>query len=91
MAACIRGSGVEGADHLRAVAGRPQVWIGNHRSYVDTQVTDGLGDLAWSPDGSEVWFTAARQGALCALHAVDLGGRDPCIGIEYFGFLDTVT
>jgi Tol biopolymer transport system component len=34
-----------------------------------------LEGLAWSPDGREVWFTAARQGALCGLHAVDLDGR----------------
>ncbi len=31
--------------------------------------------LAWSPSGQEVWFTAARQGALCGLHAVDLEGN----------------
>jgi eukaryotic-like serine/threonine-protein kinase len=31
--------------------------------------------LAWSPDGREVWFTAARVGADAALHAVDLEGR----------------
>ncbi len=31
--------------------------------------------LAWSPDGREVWFTAAAGGAARALHAVDLSGR----------------
>jgi len=31
-----------------------------------------LNGLAWSPDGREVWFTATRVGADCALHAVDL-------------------
>ena len=31
--------------------------------------------LAWSPDGSEVWFTAARTGARSQLHAVDRAGR----------------
>jgi Tol biopolymer transport system component len=31
--------------------------------------------LAWSPDGSEVWFTAARTGARSQLHAVDRSGR----------------
>ncbi len=31
--------------------------------------------LAWSPDGSEVWFTAARTGARSQLYAVDRAGR----------------
>ena len=31
--------------------------------------------LAWSPDGSEVWFTAARTGARNQLYAVDRAGR----------------
>ena len=32
--------------------------------------------LAWGPDGREVWFTATREGASRALHAVSLGGRE---------------
>jgi dipeptidyl aminopeptidase/acylaminoacyl peptidase len=31
--------------------------------------------LAWSPDGSEVWFTAAAAGGSRALHAVTLAGH----------------
>jgi eukaryotic-like serine/threonine-protein kinase len=31
--------------------------------------------LAWSPDGREVWFTAAAGGGSRALHAVTLSGR----------------
>jgi hypothetical protein len=31
--------------------------------------------LAWSPDGSEVWFTATEVGGNRALHAVDPSGR----------------
>src|SRR4029450_5649326 len=31
--------------------------------------------LSWSPDGSEVWFTAASVGGSRALHAVSLSGR----------------
>ncbi|HEY2796542.1 MAG TPA: hypothetical protein VGK26_01520, partial [Thermoanaerobaculia bacterium] len=31
--------------------------------------------LAWSPDGGEVWFTAASVGGSRALHAVSLSGR----------------
>jgi DNA-binding winged helix-turn-helix (wHTH) protein len=40
--------------------------------------------LAWSPDGREVWFTAARLGAENELRAVDLEGREralfPAVG-----------
>jgi Tol biopolymer transport system component len=31
--------------------------------------------LAWSPDGSEIWFTAGKQGNLLSLYAVDLAGH----------------
>ena len=31
--------------------------------------------LAWSPDGDEIWFTAAEFGATASLHAVNLAGR----------------
>ncbi len=31
--------------------------------------------LAWSPDGGEVWFTAAAVGSARAVHAVSLAGR----------------
>ncbi len=34
-----------------------------------------LRGLTWSPDGSEVWFTATRSGASRGLHAVSLDGR----------------
>jgi Tol biopolymer transport system component len=34
-----------------------------------------IGGVAWSPDGREVWFTAARTGSARVLHAVDLEGR----------------
>jgi DNA-binding winged helix-turn-helix (wHTH) protein len=33
-----------------------------------------LEGLAWSPDGTEVWFTAARVGAKSELHALALDG-----------------
>jgi len=41
-------------------------------------LSDGWGDiggLAWSPDGKEVWFTAATTGFLRNLLAASLGGR----------------
>ncbi len=31
--------------------------------------------LAWSPDGKEIWFTAAEKGLNRGLHAVNLSGR----------------
>jgi Tol biopolymer transport system component len=36
---------------------------------------EDLGGLAWSADGSEVWFTASSAGADRVLHAVTLSGR----------------
>jgi len=32
--------------------------------------------VAWSDDGKEVWFTAAREGSARALHAVTLSGQE---------------
>ncbi len=32
--------------------------------------------LAWSPDGSDIWYTAAEVGSNRALHAVTLSGKD---------------
>jgi hypothetical protein len=32
--------------------------------------------LAWSPDGREVWFGAARRGSASTLHAVSLEGQE---------------
>lgn len=40
------------------------------REYASTE------GLAWSPDGREVWFTAAQVGADASLHAVRLDGRE---------------
>jgi len=42
MAPIIQGSVVTGLDHLVGSVGQPQVWIGNHLSYIDTQATDAL-------------------------------------------------
>jgi serine/threonine protein kinase len=43
--------------------------------------------LAWSPDGREVWFTAAKAGSAGDLHAVDLEGRERLIARVPGGFL----
>jgi Tol biopolymer transport system component len=36
----------------------------------------GTNDLAWSPDGNEVWFSATKRESTLALHAVTLGGDE---------------
>jgi hypothetical protein len=35
--------------------------------------------LSWSPDGKEIWFTAAREGVNAALRAVTLDGKERTI------------
>lgn len=46
------------------------------RREVLTEVFGGsAGGLAWSPDGTEIWFTAGREGSARALYAVSLSGR----------------
>ena len=35
-----------------------------------------LGQLAWSPDGGEIWFAASRSGSRRSLWAVTLSGRE---------------
>ena len=43
-----------------------------------TKLSDGwdsIQGLAWSPDGSEIWFTATRTGGDRSLYATDLSGK----------------
>jgi Tol biopolymer transport system component len=40
-----------------------------------TQEWSSANGLAWAPDGSEIWFSAAEQGPNCALRATSLSGR----------------
>jgi len=35
-----------------------------------------LGELAWAPDGREIYFSATKEGPEHSVHAVDLGGRE---------------
>lgn len=58
MAPIIQGSEVTGHEQLAAIAGRPQVWIGNHLSYIDTQATDAL-LAAHIPDVADTVLTVA--------------------------------
>jgi eukaryotic-like serine/threonine-protein kinase len=40
---------------------------------------DSAEGLAWSPNGKEIWFTASKEGAGRALHAVTLSGKERVI------------
>jgi DNA-binding winged helix-turn-helix (wHTH) protein len=55
--------------------GRVVLFDGPGRRRVLTDTWASMHGLAWSPDGTEVWFTGTRVGADSALHAVDLEGR----------------
>jgi DNA-binding winged helix-turn-helix (wHTH) protein len=55
--------------------GRVVILDRDGRRLVETGPWNSLSGLAWSADGTEVWFTAARVGAECELHAVGLDGR----------------
>ena len=53
---------------------------GNKRTL--TPVFEGAQGLAWTPDGREIWFTAAETGYNYnrAVHGVDLSGRHRLVG-----------
>jgi Tol biopolymer transport system component len=41
-----------------------------------TEAFSGVtGGLAWSPDETDIWFTAGRKGSVRALYAVSLSGH----------------
>ena len=73
----VTAAGVAVAEHPVAGDDRGQVVVFDREG--QRRVLSGawasLNGLAWSPDGSEVWFTATAVGADSALHAVDLEGR----------------
>ena len=49
-----------------------------------------LAGLAWSPDGSEVWFTASQHSYMTQMYAMDLRGHERLIAPlpGYFSLLD---
>jgi Tol biopolymer transport system component len=72
-----RGDGVAFIDHPFVRDDRGAVALVD-REGRRTVLADGWASaqgLAWSPDGTEVWFTAARSGARSELYAVDRAGR----------------
>ncbi|MGI9070042.1 MAG: protein kinase domain-containing protein [Bryobacteraceae bacterium] len=54
------------------------VGIVDRRAHKKTLTTyyESTSGLAWSPNGKEIWFTAAKHGARCDLLAVTLTGRE---------------
>ncbi len=44
-----------------------------------------MGNVAWRPDGSEVWFSGARSGEKFALYAVTPSGRERTVRREAVG------
>jgi DNA-binding winged helix-turn-helix (wHTH) protein/Tol biopolymer transport system component len=51
--------------------------VGSHGNRQLTHDYGGVQGLAWSPTGSEIWYTAAESGGSARnLHAVDLVGHD---------------
>lgn len=65
---------VPGDDRGRVVL----VEVGGHRRVLADDWASAEG-LAWSADGREVWFTAARSGADTTLYGVDLSGHQRTI------------
>ncbi len=45
----------------------------------------GIGNLAWRPDGGEIWFSGLRPGQKFALHAVTPSGRERLVRREAGG------
>src|SRR5262245_22107001 len=70
------------ADHPRTGDSRGRIVVVDlaGKKTVLTEVFASASGLAWSPDGSEIWFTAGEKGNLQALHAVDLSGRHRLVG-----------
>ena len=48
----------------------------NGKNKVSSRRWGNLQGLAWSPDGSEVWFTAGDRGVITPIYAMDLKGRE---------------
>jgi serine/threonine protein kinase len=50
--------------------------LSGHERNVSSQQPGGAVGLAWSPNGDEIWFTAAKVGLDRALYAVTLSGAE---------------
>jgi eukaryotic-like serine/threonine-protein kinase len=72
-----RGDQVAFVAHARSDSGGTVMVVapgGTARKVTGTFVD--IGGLAWSPNGREIWFTAAKKGARRELLGVDLSGRE---------------
>ena len=73
-----RGDRIAFTDHPLASDNRGNVAVvdlAGRKTVLSSDWAD-LGSLAWSRDGSEVFFSGQRQGAEHSVHAVDLDGRE---------------
>ena len=61
------------ADNIGSVA---VVDLAGRKTDLTSSWTGGIGGLAWSPSGDEVWFTAARGSDDKSLRAVDMSARE---------------
>jgi len=72
------GRSIAFVDHPTRAGDLGSIAVVDLASHMRTLATffDSAQGLAWSPDGNEVWFTAAREGALRSLTAVSLSGKE---------------
>jgi Tol biopolymer transport system component len=72
-----RGDLIAVADHVpNGDDGRIVVLDREGKAKVTSSFYVTVQGLAWSPDGTEVWFTASKEGASRALYAMDLSGKE---------------
>jgi serine/threonine protein kinase/Tol biopolymer transport system component len=57
-------------------AGFVYLLTADHKPHVLTRHFNSAQGLAWTPDGREIWFTAATTGGARVLNAVTLDGRE---------------
>jgi dipeptidyl aminopeptidase/acylaminoacyl peptidase len=78
-------SGVRFSRDGKHIAFADHPHIGDNRGYAAVtdlagnarrlgEIWSSIAGVGWSPDGSEIWFTAGEAGTSRALHAVDLEG-----------------
>lgn len=72
-----KGDAIAFADHPvgRDDAGRVAIVDRQGKSRILTEQFGNVSGLAWRPDGSEIWFTAASGGSNQALYGVSMDGR----------------
>jgi serine/threonine protein kinase/Tol biopolymer transport system component len=70
-------------DRLAVVVGEDLVTVDLSGKATTLLRKRGIGNLAWRPDGGEIWFSAAsRPSEKVGLYAVTLSGRERCVRRE---------